>query len=59
MKSGYILNDHINLKLSEAQMNFLAKVAVTNKLLKNKDEPSLSKALKFVLENYMKNNRKQ
>ena len=50
------MNSHINLKLSEEQVSFLEKIAIKNKLLKNKNEPSVSKALKFLLDNYIKNN---
>ena len=53
------MNNHINLKLSDEQVSFLKKTAITNELVKNKDEPSLSKALKFILENHMQNNNDQ
>ena len=53
------MSNHINLKLSDEQVSFLRKTAMTNKLIKHKNEPSLSKALKLILENHMKNNNDQ
>jgi hypothetical protein len=48
------MSNQISLKLTDDQESFLNKIAVENKLMKNNNEPSESKALKFLLDEFIK-----
>ena len=47
------MSQHINLKVTKKQSDFLKKVAMEQDLMKHEDQPSEAKALKYLLDKWI------